>query len=311
MFHNNERLGFLLHPALIAGLFLFAVGGVMGVQAQAAGDLVIAEIGADPASAVITTAEPHAEYFVICNRSATNYDLNGWMVTDSAPSTLTLPIIILRANSCVSIVNSTTVPATNVFSPAPLGYGCASVPLNAVLITTGWFGGNLGNAGERLGLFTPANALIDGVSYGTDIFYLNPAAPDPFNNSGATLIRTGYPTAPASLPDTDTNADFTSRASGTPCDAPLAPSAANVEVSGRVLTPNGRGLRNGIVTLTDSRGATREARSSSFGYYRFEDVRVGETYVIDVNSKRYIFTPSTVQVFDAVSGLDMTADGER
>jgi hypothetical protein len=93
--------------------------------------------------------------------------------------------------------------------------------------------------------------------------------------------------------------------------AALVPTAAGVDVSGRVLTPNGAGLRNAIVTLTDSRGVTQTFRSTTFGYYKFEDVRVGETYVLVVNSKRYVFTPRTVQVFDEVTGLDITADGEQ
>jgi len=93
--------------------------------------------------------------------------------------------------------------------------------------------------------------------------------------------------------------------------AALAPSAAGVDVSGRVLTPNGAGLRNAIVVMTDSRGVTRSVRSSSFGYYRFDDVRAGETYVISVNSKRFIFTPRTIQVVDEVTGFDMVADGEN
>lgn len=93
--------------------------------------------------------------------------------------------------------------------------------------------------------------------------------------------------------------------------AALAPTAAGVDVSGRVLTPDGAGLRDAIVTLTDARGVTQTARSSSFGNYRFEGVRVGETYILGVNSRRYVFTPRVVQVLDEVTGLDLTADGEQ
>ncbi|MGB7203002.1 MAG: CHRD domain-containing protein [Pyrinomonadaceae bacterium] len=93
--------------------------------------------------------------------------------------------------------------------------------------------------------------------------------------------------------------------------AALAPTAAGVDVAGRVLVAGGGGLRNAIVTLTDSRGVTRTSRSSSFGNYRFEDVRVGETYILAVNSKRYTFTPRTIQVLDEVTGLDIIADGDQ
>lgn len=88
----------------------------------------------------------------------------------------------------------------------------------------------------------------------------------------------------------------------------LAPTAANVSVSGRVLTSDGRGIRNVIVVLTDQSGATRTARSSSFGYYRFDDVQVGETYVMSVLSKLYMFNSRVVTVADELTGVDFFAD---
>jgi hypothetical protein len=84
----------------------------------------------------------------------------------------------------------------------------------------------------------------------------------------------------------------------------LAPTAAGVEVSGRVLTPDGRGLRNATVTMTDVNGVTRTAVTSSFGYYRFEGVPVGDTFVMTVNSRLYRFTPRVVQVVDTLTYVD-------
>jgi hypothetical protein len=52
----------------------------------------------------------------------------------------------------------------------------------------------------------------------------------------------------------------------------LAPTAATVTIGGRVLTYDGRGIRNVILTMTDSSGANRTARTTAFGYYRFSDV---------------------------------------
>jgi hypothetical protein len=93
--------------------------------------------------------------------------------------------------------------------------------------------------------------------------------------------------------------------------AALVPTAAGVQVSGRVLTPNGAGLRNARVMMTDTHGVTRTVLSSSFGYYVFDDVRAGETYVITVGSKRFTFTPRTVQVLDELTDVDFVAEGER
>ena len=91
--------------------------------------------------------------------------------------------------------------------------------------------------------------------------------------------------------------------------AALAPTAASTSISGRVTTADGRGIRNGTVTL--SGGGTQNFRvlTSSFGYYRFNDLPVGETYVVTVASKRYTFAnPSRVVSLDnEVSDADFTA----
>jgi hypothetical protein len=84
----------------------------------------------------------------------------------------------------------------------------------------------------------------------------------------------------------------------------LPPTAAGVEVSGRVMTPDGRGLRNATVTMTDGQGVTRSAVTSSFGYYRFEGVPVGDSFVMTVNSRNYRFTPRVVLVLDTLTDVD-------
>jgi hypothetical protein len=87
-----------------------------------------------------------------------------------------------------------------------------------------------------------------------------------------------------------------------------APTAATVPVSGRVLNTGGQGIRNAAVIITDSRGISRQAITSSFGYYRFDDVRAGETYVMSVLSKRYQFTPRTISVADELTDVDFIAE---
>jgi len=68
-----------------------------------------------------------------------------------------------------------------------------------------------------------------------------------------------------------------------------APTAATVTVGGRVMTASGRGIRNVVVTMTDSSGNVRTATSTSFGYYRFSDVAAGETYIFTAQGKRFTF----------------------
>jgi len=70
----------------------------------------------------------------------------------------------------------------------------------------------------------------------------------------------------------------------------LAPTAATVSVGGRVLTASGRGIINVVITMTDSAGNVRTTVSTESGYYRFDDVEVGDTYVLSVRGKRYTFS---------------------
>lgn len=92
--------------------------------------------------------------------------------------------------------------------------------------------------------------------------------------------------------------------------SPLAPTAANVSVSGQVLTPSGGGIRNVRVTLTAPDGQIRTAQTGTFGFYRFEAVPVGETYIISIVSRRFTFSQPTrvVAVFDAVGDINFIAD---
>lgn len=67
-----------------------------------------------------------------------------------------------------------------------------------------------------------------------------------------------------------------------------------VRVSGSVTTPDGRGLRNAIVFLTDPQMVTRQTTTSSFGFFTFENVPAGGPYNLRVNSRRYRFVSRTV-----------------
>lgn len=80
--------------------------------------------------------------------------------------------------------------------------------------------------------------------------------------------------------------------------------AAAATVSGRVTSPSGIGVRNAVVSITDSRGIRRTATTSSFGFYSLVGVNVGETQTISVNTKRFRFTPQILQINGNVSGLD-------
>jgi hypothetical protein len=73
----------------------------------------------------------------------------------------------------------------------------------------------------------------------------------------------------------------------------LAPTAAAVNVGGRVTTADGRGIRNARITILYPSGESRTTVSGAFGYYRFGDVEVGASYLVSVSSKRFSFSNAT------------------
>ena len=94
----------------------------------------------------------------------------------------------------------------------------------------------------------------------------------------------------------------------------LAPTAAGVSISGRILTSDEAGIRNVRLVLTDlSNGNVRIALSSSFGYYMFEDVPVGRAYTITISSKRYLFDPDSrfINLVDELTDVDFIAQPSK
>jgi CSLREA domain-containing protein len=79
-------------------------------------------------------------------------------------------------------------------------------------------------------------------------------------------------------------------------------------VEGRVMTSSGRGVPNARVILTDSGGNTRTALSGNFGYYRFGEVLLGETYTVVVVSKSYQFAPRVFALGNQIDDLNFIAE---
>lgn len=70
----------------------------------------------------------------------------------------------------------------------------------------------------------------------------------------------------------------------------LAPTAASANISGRVINAEGTGINNISVVLAGAPlTAPRIVKTNSFGNFTFENLEVGQTYVISVSNKKYGF----------------------
>lgn len=86
-----------------------------------------------------------------------------------------------------------------------------------------------------------------------------------------------------------------------------APTKDETSVSGRLLTPEGQGLGNTIVRLTNTRGESHTTLSNEFGDYRFGGVRVGESYTLSVESRSYRFSTQTISVVNELVNINLFA----
>jgi len=90
----------------------------------------------------------------------------------------------------------------------------------------------------------------------------------------------------------------------------FALNASTVTVSGRVTTADGAGIRGAIMSLAGNAGLIRTVQTEAFGYYHFEDLPSGQTYILKISSKRFTFAEPTrvLVVDDGVTGSDFVAE---
>jgi Carboxypeptidase regulatory-like domain len=88
---------------------------------------------------------------------------------------------------------------------------------------------------------------------------------------------------------------------------PFSPTAADAAISGRLLTPTGRGLANAYVDITNTNtGEIRQTRTTSLGYFNFQNLQTGDFYVISVQSKRYQFNNQSFTLNENIDDLVLT-----
>ncbi len=82
----------------------------------------------------------------------------------------------------------------------------------------------------------------------------------------------------------------------------LGPSAASVDISGRVMAGS-RPINRARVTLSSPTGQSFSAVTNSLGYFTVAGVRAGRTYLVDISAKGRTFETQTLRVNDELTGL--------
>jgi len=85
----------------------------------------------------------------------------------------------------------------------------------------------------------------------------------------------------------------------------ISTSAASASVTGRVTTSYGSGIRNVMVVATGGGLVDPKVTyTGALGYYRFDGLEAGQSYVISVAAKRYVFEQPAMLL-----NLDQNVDG--
>ena len=192
-------------------------------------------------------------------------------------------------------------PAVNTPAPASTSTGLAST--NIVVTGVSVNGSGFYDPGPNLAApARPFNHLTATISAGggtvnTTTFNSPTQATVNLNTVGATA---GMKTITLTNPDgQSTTVNITL----------LAPTASPAGLGGRVVDGTGRGVGGVRVTITDSGGLVNEiAYTNPFGYYRFESLPTGESYIITPSHKRYSFSPDSIfyNHLDEATGLDFS-----
>lgn len=89
----------------------------------------------------------------------------------------------------------------------------------------------------------------------------------------------------------------------------LVPTAAGVVVGGRVVDGFGRSVSGASVNLIGLGSGFRTARTNSFGFFVFEDVEAGQSFVLEVRAKGLMFESRLISTEDSVDDLLIVGSG--
>lgn len=282
-------------------LIAFVVIG-LGMSGSANAQIIISEIYGGGGNSGATF---NADFIELYNQGGTPVNLTGYTLYYKPATGATFSV----ANS---VALTGTIPAMGYFlvqASTPGTNGAAlptpdqsvniglAAPNGNVLLTNPMFASTAPFACPAPG----AVGVSDRVGYGTGDCPEVTAAPAGSNSTSVSRAT----------PPVDTNNNSVDFTAGTPTPQASGTTAAEGTITGRARTENGRGIKHAVIMLT---GGNLEspiyATTNQFGYYQFEDVGVGQSYVLQINSGRYSFQNSSrvINLGDSLTDEDFIAD---
>jgi hypothetical protein len=297
-----KSFGKLISYSVLGIVFLVAAS-VNHTQAQtacAAGQVVINEIYVNGG---VTGATYKNDFVEIYNQSATACSLANFSVQSATGNANNFTSLVIFPAGPTSVIQAGSFFLIQ-FGGDVIAAGANLPPANFISAT------NLDNTAGKVALVNvPASMTGNCASNLTNSY--------DFVGYGATNCAEGNnPENPGGTATTsiqrivlgvDTNNNGVDFASIAPSPNGAAPTAANVSVSGRVITPQELGLTNALVTLTDMQGNARTVLTRKFGSFRFSDVIAGQTYILSVSSKRYTYTARVITVNEDLTEVNFAA----
>ena len=282
--------GFINKSGVFLSLAAFFLSLIFASQASAA--IVINEVYGGGGN---TNAPYQNDFVELYNNGTTSVNINGYSV-QYAPATS-------NAFSSCAITTASAASGDTIIEPGSYyliqfagGTTGSPLPTPNVSCTTG-----LSVTAGKVALVTGTTSIngttcpptggtiVDFVGYGSTANCFEGASYAPAGSNTQSIQR---------IMGMDTNnnsADFTTTTTITP--QANAPTAAGATINGRITDSRGRGLQRVVVMMTG--GGIEEpiyATTSAFGYYHFEDVPAGNTYILTASSIRYTFDQPTIVI---------------
>lgn len=85
----------------------------------------------------------------------------------------------------------------------------------------------------------------------------------------------------------------------------IAPTSASISIIGRVVSEFGQPVNRASVRITNSGGVSRSALTNNFGYFIFEGIPVGESYIIEYSARGFLSGSQVIVPMEDISDLQI------